>query len=64
MRMRWSPLLERLEWSAAATVTAVLMAGMFVKLGHAGWGAVIIAGLCLGGGIIDHLTSARRTGTG
>jgi hypothetical protein len=59
--MHWSHLLERLELSAAATVTVVLMAGVLAKLGHAWWGVTVMAGLCLGAGLVQRLTSARRT---
>jgi hypothetical protein len=61
MRVYWSCLLQRADLSAAATVTAVLLAGVLAKLGHAWWAVVVMAGLCLGGGVIEHLTSARRT---
>jgi hypothetical protein len=61
MRVQWLRLLQRPDLSAAATVTAVLMAGVLAKFGHAWWAVVVMAGLCLGGGVIEHLTSARRT---
>jgi hypothetical protein len=37
------------------------MAGVLAKLGHAWWAVATMAGLCVGGGVIEHLSSARRT---
>ena len=54
-------MLERFELSAAVAVMAVLSAGLLAKLGHAWWGVVIMAGLCLVGEVVVHLTLARRT---
>jgi hypothetical protein len=61
MRVQWLRLLQRPDLSAAATVTAVLMAGVLAKLGHAWWAVATMAGLCVGGGVIEQLSSARRT---
>ena len=61
MRMYCSPMLKRLELSAALTVIAVLLAGLLAKLSHVWWAVVITAGLCLAGEIIERLTMARRT---
>jgi hypothetical protein len=37
------------------------VAGASAKLGHAWWGIVVVAGFCLAGSVIEHLTSARTT---
>jgi hypothetical protein len=47
------------EAPAALAVTAVLTAGTLAKLGHGWWGIAVIAGFCLVGSVIEHLTAAR-----
>jgi uncharacterized membrane protein YccC len=61
MRIHWSNMLMRAELFAAVTVMAVLMAGALAKFGHARWGIWVVAGFCLVGSPIEHLTSARPT---
>jgi hypothetical protein len=52
-------MLVRPELSAPATVMAVLVAGVLAKLGHGWWGIAVVAGFCLVGSVIEHLTAAR-----
>jgi hypothetical protein len=59
--MRWSHLLNRSDLSAAATVTAFLIAGVLVKLGHAWWAIVIMITFCMVGRVIEYLMPIRHT---
>jgi hypothetical protein len=59
MRISWSHMLVRPELFAAGTVMAVLAAGALAKLGYAWCSIAVVAGFCLAGSVIEHLTSAR-----
>jgi hypothetical protein len=61
MRIHWSHALVRSELVAAVTVMAVLVAGTLAKLGYGGWGIAVVAGFCLAGSVIEHMTSAVRS---